>query len=692
MTGTNKFWQTSLLLCLAFTCTAFGHAQNKMTQAQAPKKTAPDTTTSPSPSIDFDGNVASGNTFKIKGDKARVSVLPARPGATDCKTGSMLDLLSSLDLQMPGAATTTKQILFDPSISSLISLANAVKAGDKLCLVAFASVSPTSPYYSPKPTTVIGAAQSTTPSIEIMDVAGLVPGANTIWVQGSRGDTITIFSFAAGYTPQFPATSPSGSIFCTEADIATGPTVLKFKTPGIKDYQTNWALPDNTAYAIQLQNPLAAGTKLCIYDSHYDKKEELSYFATVQNAAVPAATTEAVVIKPVAPAATVPASIPTAPATAGAVPAATPGVAVSCGTPGKYSDCTFEYLLIGGIEQAGLSAQNSVTEGFYDLFLRRPVDSNWGSIWFRSRYLGTPSSSSTQNIVSAASNPTGTLTASNLPQSVAAVDYALGLQFDHWVYRNQRFSYSPIVGVGATTPLSATTTVAGYVVPAYGTNECNQLQARFGATQGYKPSLPPSGLYGASPGTMGCVVQPNPLSTTANPLPGTQITDIAFSNEDRSSFLMKWGAGVRIIDRSLPSDSSGCSSSKGCSRLMADIILGQDQSITGGYLRHFVLKTDAIIPVFSTGAYFFASSANRLERNTTLSPLILSPVTVATNTSSSACVASATTVCFPSPSVFVLPYKQQNRDYYRIGIGIDITKVFAKLFSPAPAPTTPATP
>jgi hypothetical protein len=379
---------------------------------------------------------------------------------------------------------------------------------------------------------------------------------------------------------------------------------------------------------------------------------------------------------------------------AGVLTGTTPEVTVNpgCATKGKYSDCTFEYLLIGGIEQAGLSAQSSVTEGFYDSFLRRPVDSKWGSIWFRSRYLGTLSSSSTQNIVSATSNPSGALTAANLPQSVAAVDYVLGFQFDLKQSSAKRTTYSPIVGFGATSPLSATTTVAGYVVPAYGTNECNQLQSRFGTAQGYKPPLPTSGSYATSTGTaMGCVVQPNPLSTTTTPLPGTQITDIAFSNEDRSSFLLKWGAGVRIIDRVLPSGASSCSSTAGCSRIMADFTLGQDQAITGGYLRHLVFKADAIIPVFSTGAYFFASSANRLERNTTLSPLILSPVTVATSTSSSTCTASTTTVCFPSPSVFVLPYKQQNRDYYRIGVGIDIAKIFVKLF-PAPATTTPATP
>jgi hypothetical protein len=100
-------------------------------------------------------------------------------------------------------------------------------------------------------------------------------------------------------------------------------------------------------------------------------------------------------------------------------------------------------------------------------------------------------------------------------------------------------------------------------------------------------------------------------------------------------------------------------------------------------VRRLVLKADAIIPIFSTGISFFAASANRLEHNTTLSPLILNPVTVM-NAGSSSCSSTSSstsnTVCVPSSSVFVLPYKQQDRDYYRIGIGIDAIKVLTKLF------------
>jgi hypothetical protein len=52
------------------------------------------------------------------------------------------------------------------------------------------------------------------------------------------------------------------------------------------------------------------------------------------------------------------------------------------------------------------------------------------------------------------------------------------------------------------------------------------------------------------------------------------------------------------------------------------------------------------------------------------------------NSGSSTCTASASTACIPSSSVFVLPFKQQNRDFYRIGIGIDAMKIL-KIFKAA---------
>jgi hypothetical protein len=377
-----------------------------------------------------------------------------------------------------------------------------------------------------------------------------------------------------------------------------------------------------------------------------------------------------------------------------------------------FNDCDYIWTLLGGIEQADLSSQSSQTEGFIDMFVRAPWNMRWGSIWLRSRFMGAPASTNTLNVATAATNATGFTTA-QLPQNVLAVDYNIGYQHDFLLPGNKNpgsamFTWGPVISFGATTPLDASAPTLAYSVPNYGTNECTQLQARFGAPftlsgasatapvtltgkpnpNGYSPYLPPPGYYNGT--TIGCVVQPVPGSSgnvASVSQPGTQITTIAFSHEDRSSFLLKWQAGVRLINRWHSGASSVCSTwsppNSGehandgrCSRMIADITFGQDQSITGGYLRHFVMKNDILLPIGTTGLYFFGAASTRFSRNTTYSPLILNSVPIASGTNP-----PAGSVTIPSPSVFVLPLKQPDRDYYRIGFGIDVTALIKPLVS-----------
>lgn len=390
----------------------------------------------------------------------------------------------------------------------------------------------------------------------------------------------------------------------------------------------------------------------------------------------------------------------------------------------SFNDCDYIWTLLGGLEQADLSSQSSQTEGFLDLFVRAPWNMRWGSIWLRSRFLGAPAATNTLNVATAATNASGFTTA-QLPQNVFAVDYNIGFEHDFLLPgtkdpQNAMFTWGPILDFGATTPLDASAPTLAYTVPNYGTNECAQLQARFGAPfttnsppsipppgtttpvtltgqsnkYGYNPYLPPPGYYvtnnNGTPGvstTPGCVVQPTPGTTVASVgQPGTQITTLAFSHEDRTSFLLKWQAGVRLINRWHTDASSVCStwspSSAGhandgrCSRLIADISIGQDESITGGYLRHFVLNNDILLPIATTGLYFFGTASTRFSRNETFSPLILNSVPIASGANP-----TAGSVTIPSPSVFVLPLRQPNRDFYRIGFGIDVTSLIKPLVS-----------
>jgi hypothetical protein len=379
----------------------------------------------------------------------------------------------------------------------------------------------------------------------------------------------------------------------------------------------------------------------------------------------------------------------------------------------KFSDCDWRYSLVGGVEQSDLSSQNSQTLGFVDLFIRAPWNTRLGYAWLQARFLGAPNTSNTQNIITVATDPTATLTSSTLSQVGLAVDYVVGGEHDFFQPKRAKpdgtfgisnpnsglFTMGTIAFFGATTPLSSQSATVAYSVPAFGTNECQQLLKRFGpgSPNGYDPVLPvvTSGpglvtttttVTGQSPTTAQsgpyCVIQPGTITTSSTTsgvtttvtTDGTPISTIAFAPEDRSSFLLKYGAGFRLITR-IPSSPNGCSPATPCSRAIVDLTFGQDQAITGGIFHNAVFKSDVIFPIVNSGVYFFGSSSTRIAANTIQPPLILTPVPLA--------AAGSTTpgaITVPSSSVFVLPLKQSNRDFYRIGLGFDLNKMLPKLF------------
>lgn len=212
--------------------------------------------------------------------------------------------------------------------------------------------------------------------------------------------------------------------------------------------------------------------------------------------------------------------------------------------------------------------------------------------------------------------------------------------------------WSVIADFGAISPLSSQNTPLTFVAPNPGTIECTQLVSRFSPAMGYNPGLS--------------------LNTATNPktcLAGGY-ADIAFANQDRSSFLVKYGGGFRST---YPWKFGQCenSSDNKCSIAYAalDATLGQDSAVTGGALHKFVFKLDGMLPIptgSSSWLYLFGSSYIRLEKNQNLPPLILATPT--------------TTVTVPSPTVFVLPLRQPNRDYYRIGVGLNVNQLWCKAF------------
>jgi hypothetical protein len=296
-------------------------------------------------------------------------------------------------------------------------------------------------------------------------------------------------------------------------------------------------------------------------------------------------------------------------------------------------------ILIGGVEYAGYSSQAQTTDGFLNIFYQGPVSKGGFSGWGRVRLTSAPEQA-TNGVVSVIANPTG-LTTYNYSNVGQVLDYVFGPAWK--IPKTQNWKI--IGGFGGITPLSSQNVPVTFLAPAPGTQECSTLVNRFSVKNGYSPGLS--------------------LNTAA--MPTTCIaggyTAIAFTNQDRTNFLMKYGAGVRT---SYPLFGPNAWAS-------VDATMGQDASVTGGYLRGVVFKVDAIMPIpTGTGSswlYLFGSAYMRLQPNHNLPPLILQTPT------------SAMPVTVPSPTVFELPLRQPNRDYFRLGVGLNIAQIWCTFSS-----------
>lgn len=222
-------------------------------------------------------------------------------------------------------------------------------------------------------------------------------------------------------------------------------------------------------------------------------------------------------------------------------------------------------------------------------------------------------------------------------------DYRIG-----WLTsKSGRYSMHLIGGVGATTPLSSQDVVTKFTVPAKGTQSCNEILNRFTPQNGYPANL----------------ILPNPSNTTECLANGINV--LAFNPRERTSFLRKYAFGIRTIDRAFQDAEQTC-----CVRGVVDFTVGQDESVTGGSLHGWVVRVDGTHPLpikNMSYLYLFGTAAIRISPNHDLQTLILGADT------SNATPSSA--------NVALLPLKQPNKDFYRFGVGLDIRKLFDKLFS-----------
>jgi hypothetical protein len=315
----------------------------------------------------------------------------------------------------------------------------------------------------------------------------------------------------------------------------------------------------------------------------------------------------------------------------------------------KFAYSQFAASFIGGVEQSGFSSQSSSTTAFLSAFFRSHYLLNKDvspSLWGRVRLLGGPLPSSA-NIASAITNPTGTITTSTFSSVGQVVDFVVGpelrlYQKDHYDGTTDRISL--IGGVGATTPLPSNQLQQNFQVPASNSQQCFQLVQQY-------PKYFNAGTGSGS------------SCTLTSALSGAAVSSISFASEDRSNFFRKYAGGFRFAH---------VYPAKGQQPAYTgtlDLVVGQDESITGGYLQGAVIRADGYYPLLIGGSsfvYLFGSASIKPGKVSEGTPIILDPATAAPSQ--------------PLPAgAVVLPLMQPNRDFYRIGVGLNLTSIICKL-------------
>jgi len=144
---------------------------------------------------------------------------------------------------------------------------------------------------------------------------------------------------------------------------------------------------------------------------------------------------------------------------------------------------------------------------------------------------------------------------------------------------------------------------------------------------------------------------------------------IAFVSPDRDRFFRQYFAGLRLQTYYFNYRNPDIPLKRYPAVL--DITFGQNEAMTGGRLRGGVLRLEGFYPLPYDGLKFinlFGTALMKLSRTNINDPLILEAAP------------AGTTV--PASNVFIQTIPQMNRDYYRIGVGIDFISLINKWRNP----------
>jgi hypothetical protein len=267
-----------------------------------------------------------------------------------------------------------------------------------------------------------------------------------------------------------------------------------------------------------------------------------------------------------------------------------------------------------GIEQSGASSAASAQNPFLDFFFKAQLTKNRWLAWGDVRVGTTPQQVAA--FASSATNAVGAATADKINDLATSFDFKIGPEFQLNPDANTRVSL--IAGFGAISSLTGPPKSAAiFKLPV---NSSVQY-ANF--LEQYPEAKTPGAAY------------------------------ITFVPHEQDRFFRQYFAGLRV--RSYHGDSFPS---------MFDVTFGQNSAVTGGLLRHFVLGFDGShqLPIRGGAVYIFGSATLKVGGPKFKStPFVLDP--------------AEASVKMSDPGVLITS-RQSNRDFYRIGFGIDLVRLF----------------
>jgi hypothetical protein len=305
---------------------------------------------------------------------------------------------------------------------------------------------------------------------------------------------------------------------------------------------------------------------------------------------------------------------------------------------------------IVGFEQTGASAAASAQKFFFDLWLSVPApflahawkDPNFGPsfrFWGDVRVSSVPQqiTSSLGDFAVRFSEQVGALKVNEVAQSSEflaggearifhwGVSKSRLLSFDQTT--RERFGMYLVLGGGTSTPLNPRDTLQVFGVPPPG------------SVPAFDQAIKNLGL--------------------TDKLMGKQF--VAFASQDRDKFFRQYYVGIRLKTFYYDRDTD-----EPLRRFPAtlDILVGQNEAVTGGRLHRAVLRLEGFYPLpfnETKDVYLFGTAEMIPGRPNISDAIILQPAPASTPV--------------PAVNVLLISTPQLNRDHYRLGVGIDVLSV-----------------